>query len=201
MLTLTSKPVAAKLHEKTAERTRAFTQKFGRAPKLVVVLVGGDPASQIYTSRKGAAATAAGMLHETIALPDTSSPETVQATVQRLNRDATVDAILIQRPLPRGFVEEDVLYWVTPEKDVDAFHPANAGRLFLGLPAFQPCTPSGVMAMLDHYKIPVAGKTACVIGRSSIVGKPMAALLLRADATVIQCHSRTKPLEAFTRQA
>jgi methylenetetrahydrofolate dehydrogenase (NADP+)/methenyltetrahydrofolate cyclohydrolase len=112
-----------------------------------------------------------------------------------------VDGILIQRPLHKCFKESEVLYWITPSKDVDAFHPIHAGELFLGLPTFQPCTPAGIMELLTYYKIPIRGQVACVIGRSSIVGKPMAALLLQADATVIQCHRKTSDLKALTRQA
>jgi methylenetetrahydrofolate dehydrogenase (NADP+)/methenyltetrahydrofolate cyclohydrolase len=201
MLTLSSKPVVAALREDTAARVLKFKSRYGRVPRLAVVLVGEDPASVIYTSRKGEAAVAAGLEHETLRLPASETPEAVHAVVEKLNRDPAVDGILIQRPLPKSFNEEEVTYWVAPEKDVDAFHPENAGRMFLGLTSFQPCTPSGVMEILKHYKIPVAGKIACVVGRSSIVGKPMATLLLKADATVFQCHSHTTDLAAITRQA
>jgi methylenetetrahydrofolate dehydrogenase (NADP+)/methenyltetrahydrofolate cyclohydrolase len=200
-LLLAAKPVAAHLREDTAARVQQLKARHGRVPKLSVVLVGEDPASVIYTSKKGEAALAAGMEHETIRLPAASSPESVQTTIDRLNRDPHVDGILLQRPLPKGFVEEKVVYWVAPEKDVDAFHPENAGRMFLGLPSFQPCTPAGVMAILAHYRQGVAGKVACVVGRSSIVGKPMAAMLLAADASVIHCHSKTPDLARLTRQA
>jgi methylenetetrahydrofolate dehydrogenase (NADP+)/methenyltetrahydrofolate cyclohydrolase len=155
----------------------------------------------IYTRRKGEKAVELGMDHETISFPVSASPESVYAIVQKLNLNSNVDGILIQRPLPKNFSEEEVLYWVAPEKDVDAFHPVNAGKLFLGLPSFLPCTPSGVMALLEYYKISPAGKLACVIGRSSIVGKPMATLLTKADATVIHCHSKTHALASLTRQA
>src|SRR5262249_34278229 len=145
------------------QRVSAFKAKAGRAPKLSVVLVGDDPASVIYTTKKGEAAQETGMEHETIRFPASASPEEVKARVQELNRDPKVDGILIQRPsggLPRGFREEDVLYWVSPDKDVDAFHPENLGRLALGLPAFAPCTPAGVMEILKHYGITPAGKLA-----------------------------------------
>jgi methylenetetrahydrofolate dehydrogenase (NADP+)/methenyltetrahydrofolate cyclohydrolase len=167
----------------------------------VVVLVGEDPASVIYTRRKGEAAAKVGMEHDTIKLPVTATPQEVKAVIDRLNADRAVDGILIQRPLPKGFKEEEVLYWVAPEKDVDAFHPIDTGRLVLGLPAFAPCTPAGVMELLKHYQINPSGKIACIIGRSSIVGKPMAALLLQANATVLQCHSKTPDLAAMSRQA
>lgn len=183
------------------ERVQNFTQRYHRSPRLAVVLVGNDPASVIYTRKKGETALALGMEHETLALPERSSPTEVKEVIHRLNLDSNVDGILIQRPLPRGFNEEDVLYWVSPEKDVDAFHPVNAGRLFLGLPAFHPCTPTGIMTLLKYYKIDPAGKIACIIGRSSIVGKPMASLLLKADATVLHCHSKTPNLQSMTRQS
>lgn len=201
MLRIVAKPVVEKIHAEVKSRSEAFFSKTGRKPKLSVVIVGENPASVIYVRNKGVAAAAVGMEHETIAMPANSTPEQVRAVVDRLNKDSHVDGILIQRPLPSGFREEDVLYWVAPEKDVDAFHPTNTGRLTLGLPCFAPCTPAGVMELLRHYGINPAGKIACVIGRSSIVGKPMASLLLQANATVIQTHSKTPDLPAVCRQA
>lgn len=201
MLQILAKPVVERVHNEVAQRVAAFKAKAKRSPKLVVVLVGEDPASVIYTRKKGEAAAKVGMEHDTIKLPATSTPQEVKAVVDRLNADRAVDGILIQRPLPKGFKEEEVLYWVAPEKDVDAFHPTNTGRLVLGLPAFAPCTPAGVMELLKHYNIDPSGKIACIIGRSSIVGKPMASLLLQAHATVIQCHSKTPNLPAVCRQA
>lgn len=201
---LLAKPVAESIRTQVKQRVGAFAAKHGRAPKLSVVLVGDDPASVIYTRRKGEAAAELGMAHETITFPASVSAAEVEGRIRKLNADSTVDGILIQRPsggLPRTFREEDVLYWVAPEKDVDAFHPENLGRLALGLPTFAPCTPAGVMEILKFYGIPVAGKLACVIGRSSIVGKPMAILLLRENATVLQTHSRTPDLRAIARQA
>jgi len=201
MIKLLAKPVAESIQKQVRERTQTFIKQFQRAPKLSVVLVGQDPASVIYTTKKGQTAVTLGMEHETITLSAQATPAQVKTIIDQLNLNPNVDGILIQRPLPKGFNEEEVLYWVAPEKDVDAFHPLNAGKLFLGLPAFQPCTPSGVMALLQYYKIDPAGKTACIIGRSSIVGKPMAALLLKADATILHCHSKTRDLPSITRQA
>jgi methylenetetrahydrofolate dehydrogenase (NADP+)/methenyltetrahydrofolate cyclohydrolase len=201
---LLAKPVAESIRAQVKQRVTAFAQKYGRAPKLSVVLVGEDPASVIYTTRKGEAAHAAGMQHETINFPGTATPAEVHAVIQRLNADPRVDGILIQRPsggLPSSFKEEEVLYWVSPQKDVDAFHPENLGRLALGLPTFAPCTPAGVMEILNYYKISAAGKLACVIGRSSIVGKPMSMLLLQANATIFQAHSKTPDLRVVARQA
>jgi methylenetetrahydrofolate dehydrogenase (NADP+) / methenyltetrahydrofolate cyclohydrolase len=201
MIHLLAKPVAETIQKRVLERTRRFIDHHQRSPCLAVVLVGNDPASVIYTRKKGETAAALKMDHKTISLSAASTPYEVQSIVEELNHDPNVDGILIQRPLPKGFHEEEVVYWVSPEKDVDAFHPINAGRLFLGLPCFQPCTPAGVMALLEHYHINPSGKIACVIGRSSIVGKPMGTLLLRADATVLHCHTKTPDLRSITRQA
>jgi methylenetetrahydrofolate dehydrogenase (NADP+)/methenyltetrahydrofolate cyclohydrolase len=201
MLPLPSKPVVEAIQADLRARAEKFRSKSGRAPRLAVILVGDDPASSIYTRNKRETAIKLGMESEVIALPASSTPQEVRAVVDRLNRDPKTDGVLIQRPLPKSFVEEEVVYWVHPDKDVDAFHPENTGRLVLGLPCFRPCTPAGVMEILKHYKINPAGKLACVIGRSSIVGKPMASLLLQADATVLQCHSRTPDLRAITTQA
>lgn len=200
-LILRAEPVVTAMKRQLTDETSKFTAKNGRKPKLVVILVGNDPASVIYTSKKGERATEMGMLHATLNFDASVSPNTVQEAVTKLNEDTTVDGILIQRPLPKTFIEEEVLSWIHPDKDVDAFHPVNAGRLSLGLPCFSPCTPQGVMTLLKHYKIDVAGMLACVVGRSSIVGKPMAALLLQNNATVIQAHSRTKDLTSLTKQA
>lgn len=201
MLQLLAKPVVEKIHSDVRERVRAFVNRKGRTPRLAVVLVGQNPASVIYTSKKGEAAVSVGMEHESVVLPETSSPSEVKAAIDRLNQDPKVDGILLQRPLPKGFREEEVLFWIAPEKDVDAFHPINTGKLSLGLPCFKPCTPAGIMEILDFYSINPAGKLACVIGRSSIVGKPMAALLLQANATILHTHSKTPDLPGICRQA
>lgn len=201
MIKLSGKPVAESILEDVRTRTQRFLQKNGRSPHLAVVLVGSDPASVIYTRKKGETALSLGMTHQTVTFSEQSTPPEVKAIVDQLNHDPKVDGILIQRPLPKHFVEEEVLYWVAPEKDVDAFHPINAGKLYLGLPALQPCTPSGVMQMLKHYQIDPSGKVACVIGRSSIVGKPMASLLLQSNATILHCHSKTPNLRQMTQQA
>lgn len=201
MIQLLAKPVVESVHQQVSERCHQFTKRTGRKPRLVVVLVGQDPASVIYTSRKGEAAVSVGMEHESIVLPPTAAPNEVMSIIDQLNQDPRVDGILIQRPLPATFQEEEVVYWISPEKDVDAFHPINTGRLVLGLPCFKPCTPAGIMTIFKHYKIQLSGKLACVIGRSSIVGKPMAALLLQANATVIHTHSKTPNLSGLSRQA
>ena len=201
MLKLDGKKVAEQVQLRVGAGAKEFQKKYGRSPKLAVVLVGSDPASVIYTTKKGDAAVAAGLSHESIHFPATATPEEVCNAIQKLNNDDLVDGILIQRPLPKAFNENEVVYWISPEKDVDAFHPENTGRLQLGLSCLKPCTPTGVIEILSYYNIDVAGKIACVIGRSSIVGKPMAALLLQKNATVIQCHSHTHDLAHFTKQA
>lgn len=201
MQSLVAKPVVEAIQADLRERAKRFKDKTGRPPRLAVILVGENPASVIYTRRKRETAIDLGMESEVITLPAETPPAEVHAVVKRLNTDPRTDGILIQRPLPASFSEEDVVYWVDADKDVDAFHPENTGRLVLGLPCFRPCTPAGVMEILKHYGVDPAGKTACVIGRSSIVGKPMAALLLQANATVLQCHSRTPDLKAITTQA
>jgi methylenetetrahydrofolate dehydrogenase (NADP+) / methenyltetrahydrofolate cyclohydrolase len=198
---LYGKPVADQVLNQVRARILSFVGQHYRPPRLTVVLVGEDPASIIYTRRKRDVALSLGMEQETMTLPANASPTLVQETIQSLNENPHIDGILIQRPLPKGFSEEDVLQWIDPAKDVDAFHPVHAGRLFLGLPAFRPCTPAGIMMLLDHYGINPAGRVATIVGRSSIVGKPMASLLLNANATVIQCHRQTKNLAQHTREA
>lgn len=194
MLTLTSKPVREAMLTTLKERAASVTKRLGRKPRLVVVIVGDNPASVIYVSHKEKMSTELGIQSETLRFAADTSPEIVRKKISELNADPTVDGILIQRPLPSQFIESEVLLWVHPSKDVDAFHPETVGRMSLGLPGFKPCTPAGVMRLLEHYGYSVAGKTACVIGRSSIVGKPLAQLLLQADATVVMAHSKTKDL-------
>jgi len=201
MLILSAKPVKEEIEASVKKRAESFVLKSGRKPKLVVVLVGEDPASMVYTNKKATTAIALGMESQNLRYPADVSPEVIREKVMELNQDPAVDGILIQRPLPKNFNEEELVFWVTPAKDVDAFHPEQVGRLSLGLPCFAPCTPAGVIRLLTFYKINLAGKVACVVGRSSIVGKPMAQLLLQQNATLIQCHSHTKDLGKHTREA
>ena len=201
MLLLSAKPLVDLLKQSLAEQVLTFVKTQGRAPRLAVVIVGHDPASLIYVRKKGEMAETLGFTHKTITLPFDSSPAFIRRTVDQLNQDAGVDGILIQRPLPSNCKAEEIVGWVDPQKDVDGFHPENVGRLSLGLNTFQPCTPSGIIKLLKFYKIPLQGKTACIVGRSPIVGKPMAALLLQEDSTVIHCHSQTPHLEQWTRVA
>lgn len=172
-----------------------------RRPGLAVVLIGGDPASEVYVNSKVKACASLGLVSQKILRPDTTTTAELLAIIDELNADDSIDAILVQMPLPRHIDEWQVLQAIAPEKDVDAFHPVNVGRLSLGLPGPRPCTPNGVMELLRRTGIEVAGKRAVVVGRSDIVGKPMAMLLLHAHATVTVCHSRTADLAAECQRA
>jgi len=172
-----------------------------RKPGLVVVLVGDNPASQVYVGSKVKTCLELGMHSEKITPPAGISTEALLDLIATLNARAEIDGILVQMPLPKHIDSEKVLDAIAPEKDVDGFHPVNVGNLSIGRPGPRPCTPSGVMELLKRYGIETAGKHAVVVGRSDIVGKPMAMLLLHANATVTICHSRTKDLEAECRRA
>lgn len=170
-------------------------------PSLHFVRVGEDPASVSYVRLKNRKAEELGLTRETHVLPEDSSEAELLALVARLNADPAVNGILVQLPLPAQISEARVLEAIAPHKDVDGFHPVNVGRLWSGQGALSPCTPAGVIALLDHYGLPIAGQHAVVVGRSHIVGRPMAALLLERDATVTVAHSRTPDLGAVTRRA
>ena len=192
--------VAKAFKEEIAQRTQAMIAQ-GVTPHLAVVLVGEDPASQVYVRNKENGCIKAGIRSTVIRLAEDCTQQALEETVKRLNADASVDGILVQLPLPKHLDEASVLRLIDPDKDVDGFHAMNSGRLMNGQPGFVPCTPLGVMKLLEAYGIDPAGKHAVVIGRSNIVGKPMAMLLLRANATVTICHSRTQNLADITRQA
>jgi methylenetetrahydrofolate dehydrogenase (NADP+)/methenyltetrahydrofolate cyclohydrolase len=192
MIPLAAKPVIELRRQALKEKTLELKSRIGRAPHLSVILVGEDPASQIYVNRKASAAIEVGFTSETLRFPKNVDPNEVRACVERLNADPKVDGILIQRPLPATFDETEASRWVMPEKDVDCLHPENIGLLVNGNPRFLPCTPGGILLLLDHYGIALEGKTVCVIGRSSIVGKPLASLLLSRNCTLIQIHRKTK---------
>ena len=192
--------VAARWKEKIAQETQAWIAR-GVTPHLAVVLVGENPASQVYVRNKEHACRKAGMRSTLIRLPEDCAQETLEQTVRELNADESVHGVLVQLPLPAHLDEAAVLRLIDPDKDVDGFHAMNAGRLMSGQPCFVPCTPLGVMKLLEAYDIPVRGRRAVVVGRSNIVGKPMALLLLAADATVTVCHSRTENLAEITREA
>ena len=176
-------------------------KKKGVTPGLAVILAGDDPASQTYVRNKGKACDKTGMYSRTIILPADVTQEALEKVIRELNADPKIDGILVQLPLPAGLDEARALACISPDKDADGFHVLNAGSLLLGKPGTQPCTPKGILRMLHLAGIPIDGKHAVVVGRSNIVGKPVAMMLLRENATVTVCHSRTKDLAAFTRQA
>ncbi|HWB78061.1 MAG TPA: bifunctional methylenetetrahydrofolate dehydrogenase/methenyltetrahydrofolate cyclohydrolase FolD [Nannocystaceae bacterium] len=192
---LDGKAVGAALLDEV--RARVVTCREHRVePTLAVVLVGDDPASAIYVRNKGKRAEEVGIATRDHRLPATTSTEQLLGLVRELDDDRGVDGILVQLPLPSGVRTEEVLLAIDPAKDVDGFHPDNLGRLMIGRPRFVPCTPQGCMRLLEHGDVAIKGKRALVIGRSTIVGRPMAQLLLTADATVISAHSRTADLRA-----
>jgi methylenetetrahydrofolate dehydrogenase (NADP+) / methenyltetrahydrofolate cyclohydrolase len=195
------KAVAQSVREEVARDVAAYTAATGRVPGLATVLVGEDPASEVYVRNKVAACREAGMesFHEP--MPVDSTQEQVEAMVDRLNADDRVDGILVQSPLPKGLDFKRVLERIDPAKDVDGFHPLNVGRLVAGRPTLVACTPAGVMELLRRAETPLEGAEAVVVGRSDIVGKPVALLLLHESATVTVCHSRTRDLPAVTRRA
>jgi methylenetetrahydrofolate dehydrogenase (NADP+)/methenyltetrahydrofolate cyclohydrolase len=190
------KPIAERIRAGVAEEVAAIGH-IG----LVTVLVGDDPASDVYIRLKHKAAVAAGIDATDLRLPEETTEEELLAKVDELDADPRVDAILVQLPLPKQIDEAKVIRALAPAKDVDGFHPINAGQLYLGEPTLVPATPRGVMAMLDEHDVELSGARAVVIGRSAIVGKPMAHLLLQQNATVTICHSRTKDLARHTLQA
>ncbi|MGH7277877.1 MAG: bifunctional methylenetetrahydrofolate dehydrogenase/methenyltetrahydrofolate cyclohydrolase FolD [Candidatus Rokuibacteriota bacterium] len=198
---LDGKEVAAAIQRDVAAAVAELARAHGVRPRLAVVLVGEDPASRVYVGRKRTACHEVGIDTEDHVFPGGLSEAETLALVTRLNADPNVDGILVQLPLPRGVDEARVLDAIDPAKDVDGFHPENLGRLLIGKPTVVPCTPAGVIAILDHYKIPIAGRMAVVVGRSRIVGKPVAQLLLARDATVTMAHSRTPDLAHVTAQA
>ncbi len=182
-------------------RCAAGAEGLARRPGLAVILVGDDPASRVYVSGKERDCAECGFLSFEHKLPAETTEQELLTLIDRLNGDGAVDGILVQLPLPAHLNEEKVLNAISPDKDVDCFHPVNVGKMVTGQPVFLPCTPAGVMEMLRAYEIPVAGRHCVVLGRSNIVGKPMATLLLAQSGTVTICHSKTPDLAAFTRQA
>ena len=192
--------VAKEYKEKLALRAQALVES-GVTPHLAVVLVGENPASPVYVRNKENACIQAGIRSTVIRLEESCTQAALEETVEKLNADQSVHGILVQLPLPRHLDEARVLRLIDPDKDVDGFHAMNSGRLMNGQKGFVPCTPLGVMELLRAYDIPVEGRHAVVIGRSNIVGKPQAMLLLHANATVTVCHSRTQNLAEITRQA
>ncbi|WP_300456266.1 bifunctional methylenetetrahydrofolate dehydrogenase/methenyltetrahydrofolate cyclohydrolase FolD [Accumulibacter sp.] len=192
--------LAQKLRADFGRRAEALAAR-GKRPGLAVILVGEDAASQVYVRNKVNACAQAGFHSEKIAYPPDVAPQVVLARIAELNADPTIHGILVQLPLPRHFDSDAVLEAISPAKDVDGFHAENVGALMQGHPRFIPCTPYGIMKLLDEAGIDLKGKEAVVLGRSNIVGKPMAMLLMQASATVTVCHSQTRDLASHTRRA
>jgi len=197
---LDGKALAQTLCEDIKKRADALKAQ-GVAPKLAVILVGEDPASQLYVRSKGKRAAELSILAEQYTYPATLSEAELLDRIRQLNQDDTVHGILVQLPLPGHLDPDQVIACIDPHKDVDGFHPQNAGALLSGQPGFVPCTPKGILALVKSTGLPIRGKRCVVVGRSNIVGKPAALLMLREDATVTICHSRTEGLGAITREA
>ena len=197
---LDGKTMSNELREKLALRVDNLKAR-GVTPGLAVILVGEDPASQIYVKNKGLGCAQVGMHSVTIRLPETTTQQELETQIDQLNGDSCIHGILVQLPLPAGLDEAAALARIAPEKDVDGFHVVNAGKLFTGQKGVVACTPKGAMEMIRRTGIDLSGKEAVVVGRSNIVGKPMAMLLLQQNATVTMCHSRTQHLAEHTRRA
>ncbi len=195
------KAISAQMREEIAAKTEEFISRTGVRPGLAVIIVGQDPASQIYVRNKKRACEQVGFYSEEIALPAETDMATLRQVIERLNSDEKIHGILVQLPLPSQLDEGEVIMMIDPKKDVDAFHPANVGRVMSGGYTFVPCTPAGVMELLRRSGVEISGKNCVVVGRSNIVGKPMAMLLLEANGTVTICHSRTKNLKEMCSSA
>jgi len=194
------KKISADVRAQVAAETARLKEQ-GIVPGLAVIIVGDDPASRVYVNNKKKACAELGFYSEEHALPASTTQEELIALVQELNQRKDINGILCQLPLPKGLDDKAVINAISPEKDVDAFHPSNVGRIMLGEYSFLPCTPAGVMELLHSAGVEIAGKECVVIGRSNIVGKPMGMLLLHEHGTVTICHSRTKDLAEVTRRA
>lgn len=191
------KALAARIRGEIAEEAATLA----RRPGLAVVLVGDDPASRTYVTSKERDCEQCGFLSREYKYPDSVSQAELLSLIAELNRDSAVDGVLVQLPLPAHIDEDAIIEAIAPEKDVDAFHPVNVGRVMTGKPVLLPCTPAGIMELFNEYGITLEGKICVMVGRSNIVGKPMSMLMLRANGTVITCHSHTENLAELTRQA
>ncbi len=195
------KKVAEHLRKEVAEEAASLKKETGIVPGLAAVLVGNNPSSQIYVRNKRKACEEVGIYSEEYRLPEETAENDLLSLIEKLNQDKKIHGILVQLPLPKEINEANILKTVSPSKDIDGFHPENVGLLVEGNPRFIPCTPYGVIKLLDYYGIEIQGKEAVVVGRSNIVGKPVSLLLLHRHATVTICHSRTKRLEEVTNRA
>lgn len=198
---LDGKETSKQIKLELKEQIKALKETYNKVPTIAIVVVGNNPASEIYVRNKIKAASFVGMNHELVKLEETVSMEELLNEVDRLNNDNNVSGIIVQLPLPKHLDEQLVINHINNEKDADGFGLLNKGRLFSGLPCLKPATPYGVMYLLEHYNIDLEGKRAVVIGRSNIVGKPMALMLLEKNATVTIAHSRTKDLKELTKEA
>ena len=201
MIKMDGKALSLSLEVELKLKVDALREKNARIPKLVVVLVGDNPASQTYVKNKAKACERVGFLSEIIELDGSISQEIVLSTIDRLNRDETVDGILVQLPVPKHLDAKAIVHALDPNKDVDGLHPLNVAKLYENEKGFVPCTPKGIMRLLKEYQINVVGKHCVVLGRSNLVGRPVAQLLLNENATVTICHSKTQNLSEFTKQA
>ncbi|WP_252380656.1 bifunctional methylenetetrahydrofolate dehydrogenase/methenyltetrahydrofolate cyclohydrolase FolD [Desulfovulcanus ferrireducens] len=201
MKILNGKETAAQIRQELKEEIAQLKSQAGRAPGLAVILVGEDPASQVYVRNKEKACAEVGIISKGFHLPAEITQAELEDKICALNEDPEVDGILLQLPLPKGLDSQRCLDLILPEKDVDGFHPVNVGKLTLGLDGLRSCTPAGIMTLLKRYDLSVQGKKAVVIGRSNIVGKPLALMLLQENATVTICHSRTQDIASEVSQA
>ena len=195
------KAISAQIREEIAEEVKEYFEQTGKRPGLAVVIVGENSASQVYVRNKKKACEQVGFNSWVYEMPEGTTQDEFNALIDRLNADTEVHGILVQLPLPKHLDEEQVILRIKPEKDVDAFHPYNVGRITIGDPKFLPCTPAGIMELLHRSNIDIAGKECVVIGRSNIVGKPMALLLLAENGTVTVCHSKTHDLKEVCKRA
>lgn len=195
------KAISKQIRSEIAAETAEFIKNTGRTPGLAVIIVGTDPASQVYVRNKRKACEEVGFYSEGYELPESTTQAELEALVDKLNADEKINGILVQLPLPKHLDETAILLRINPQKDVDAFHPYNVGKIMIGNYKFLPCTPAGVMSLLERSGIEISGKECVVVGRSNIVGKPQAMLLLQANGTVTICHSRTKDLAEVCRRA
>ncbi len=198
---LDGRSIAGQIKHEVAQEVQRVRDELGFKPRLFAVLVGDDDASAVYVRNKVRACAEVGINSEQLALPDSTTTENLLTVVRKLNEHEDVDGILVQLPLPKHIEEASIIEAVDPARDVDGFHPTNVGLLAMGRPRFVPCTPAGIIELLERNKIEIAGANACVVGRSQIVGRPVASLLLQRHATVTICHSRTRDLPSVTRQA
>lgn len=195
------KVISAQIREEIAQKVQVYSEKTGTRPGLAVIIVGDNPASQVYVRNKKKACEQVGFNSWVYEMPESTTQDELNALIDKLNCDSTVHGILVQLPLPKHLDEEEIILRIKPEKDVDAFHPYNVGRITIGDPKFLPCTPAGIMELLKRSNIEISGKECVVIGRSNIVGKPMALLLLAENGTVTVCHSKTRYLKDVCKRA